>query len=64
MTDFKVIIKKKTTFDVVEYPFVTSLSMSGTSYVVTYYSDAGHTGAAASATYTSADYIVYVVPKE
>lgn len=64
MTDFHIIIKKKTTFDVVDILYATALSMSGTSYAVRYYSDAAHTAPASTALYSSADYILYVVPKE
>ena len=62
MTDFKCIIKSKTTFDVAEFTYATTLAMSGANYVVTYYSNAEHSGAASTATYASANYLVYVVP--
>ena len=64
MTDFHVILKKKTTFDVADFPYATALSMSGSNYSVTYYSDAAHTGSATTTTYASADYLLYVVSKQ
>ena len=64
ITDLHVIMKRKTTFDTIDIPYATSLSMSGTSYSVVYYTSADHTGAAQVSTFASADYLVYVVPKE
>lgn len=63
-TDMHIIIKKKGTFDVYDYPYGTTLALSGTVYAVNYYSDAAHTGSVQIATYQVADYLAYVVPNE
>lgn len=62
MTDLHIIIRNADTFDTIDYPFGISVTLSGGSLTVTYYSDAAHTAPSATATYSVDDYIVYVVP--
>lgn len=60
---FHLILKDKRTFNTIDVPICTAVSVSGTNYSITYYDDTSlltpHT-----ATYPFSNYFVYVVPVE
>lgn len=64
VTDIHVIVKKKDTYDVFDYPYATVLTVSGSLYTINYYSDAAHTGSVSIATHTTADHRAYAIPNE
>lgn len=59
---FHAIVKNKNTFDVVDHPYTTDVTISGTNIVVTYYATSALT-TPLTATYAFANYYVYVIPK-
>lgn len=60
---FHVIVKDRQTFDTNDYNYCTSLAISGTDVVVTYYDDATLT-TPHTATFAFSNFYVYVVPND
>lgn len=60
---FHLILKDKQTFDTIDILYATAVSVSGTNYSVTYYTDSTLASTTTS-TYVFANYYIYVVPSE
>lgn len=60
---FHLILKEKRTFNTIDIPICTAVSVVGTDYSITYYDDATLT-TPHTATYAFGNYFVYVVPVE
>lgn len=62
MNYFHTIIKKKDSFDVADYPYTNTLTVSTNLIVVIYYDDETLTAPSHTVTYSTNDYFPYVVP--
>ncbi len=59
---FHAIIRKKDSFDTVDFPYCTGVAMSGSNIVVTYAND-NTLSPSLTANYPVTSYNVYVIPK-